>query len=293
MQKDSKQAEFLQWMPEVLNALRALDGSGKPKEVSRWIADKLKLSDALLEATTKTGVARFHNQVQWARQYLVWEGLLDASKRGTWSLTNEGEKTHLDSEKSKQIVSKWIKIHSVTRSKNSKEIDTESHDRTDAEPSIVESAKSALLKRLKSITPEGFERLMKYVVREMGFESVENTQFVKDHGIDGYGTLRVNEFITFRVIFQCKRYSTTPVSRAEVGDFRSAMIGRADKGIIFTTGRFSEDAKREAYREGAPAIELFDGEKLVDLLERYQIGVIPVSTFEIDETFFAKFSHMP
>ncbi len=133
---------------------------------------------------------------------------------------------------------------------------------------------------------------MKYVVREMGFESVENTQFVKDHGIDGYGTLRVNEFITFRVIFQCKRYSSTPVSRSEVGDFRSAMIGRADKGIIFTTGRFSEDARREANREGAPAIELFDGEKLIDLLERYQIGVIPVSTFEINETFFAKFSNI-
>ena len=149
----------------------------------------------------------------------------------------------------------------------------------------------ALLYRLKSISPEGFERLMKYVVREMGFESVENTQFVKDHGIDGYGTLRVNEFITFRVIFQCKRYSKTPVSRAEVGDFRSAMIGRADKGIIFTTGRFSEDAKREASREGAPAIELLDGEKLVELLERYQIGVIAVSTFEIDEKFFAKFSN--
>ena len=133
---------------------------------------------------------------------------------------------------------------------------------------------------------------MKYVVREMGFESVENTQFVKDHGIDGYGTLRVNEFITFRVIFQCKRYSKTPVSRSEVGDFRSAMIGRAEKGIIFTTARFSEDAKREANRDGAPAIELFDGEKIVELLERHQIGVTPVTAFEIDEPFFARFSKL-
>lgn len=291
MNKDNKHAEFLQWMPEVLNALRALDGSGKPKEVSRWIADKLKLPDALLESTTKTGVARFHNQVQWARQYLVWEGLLDASTRGTWSLTKEGEKTHLDLEHSRKIVSKWIRANADKRTK-AEQADVETEiDRNDGPSSIIESARMALLDRLKSISPEGFERLMKYVVREMGFESVENTQFVKDHGIDGYGTLRVNEFITFRVIFQCKRYSKTPVSRAEVGDFRSAMIGRADKGIIFTTGRFSEDAKREASREGAPAIELLDGEKLVELLERYQIGVIAVSTFEIDEKFFAKFSN--
>lgn len=291
MNKDNKHAEFLQWMPEVLNALRALDGSGKPKEVSRWIADKLKLPDALLESTTKTGVARFHNQVQWARQYLVWEGLLDASTRGTWSLTKEGEKTHLDLEHSRKIVSKWIRANADKRTK-AEQADVETEiDRNDGPSSIIESARMALLDRLKSISPKGFERLMKYVVREMGFESVENTQFVKDHGIDGYGTLRVNEFITFRVIFQCKRHSKTPVSRAEVGDFRSAMIGRADKGIIFTTGRFSEDAKREASREGAPAIELLDGEKLVELLERYQIGVIAVSTFEIDEKFFAKFSN--
>lgn len=286
----NQEAEFLRWMPEVLNALRALDGSGKPKEVSEWIAQSCKLPDSVLEATTKTGVPRFHNQVQWARQYLVWEGLLDASKRGTWTLTTAGESARLDQAASRAIFSKWVKIHAAERKKAGTAEPAEQADAPDGEPSILETARASLLQRLKSVSPEGFERLMKYVVREMGFESVENTQFVKDHGIDGYGMLRVNEFITFRVIFQCKRYSKTPVSRSEVGDFRSAMIGRAEKGIIFTTARFSEDAKREANRDGAPAIELFDGEKLVELLERHQIGVNPITAFEIDEPFFARFS---
>lgn len=280
-------------MPEVLNALRALDGSGKPKEVSQWIADKLKLTDEFLEATTKTGSPKFHNQVQWARQYLVWEGLIDSSKRGTWSLTKAGEETYLDEKTSREIFLNRVKVYADGKPKNSLKSEAEGVASAEESPSIIDAARAALLNRLKTVTPEGFERLMKYVVREMGFESVENTQFVKDHGIDGYGTLRVNEFITFRVIFQCKRYSKTPVSRAEVGDFRSAMIGRADKGIIFTTGRFSEDAKREASREGAPPIELCDGEKLVDLLERYQIGITPVTTFEINEEFFVKFSILP
>lgn len=280
-------------MPEVLNALRALDGSGRPKEVSQWIADKLDLTDEFLEATTKTGTPKFHNQVQWARQYLVWEGLIDSSKRGTWSLTNAGEKTYLDENASRKIFLNRVRSYADSKSKISRRDETEKVLLAGESPSIIDSARGALLNRLKIVSPEGFERLMKYVVREMGFESVENTQFVKDHGIDGYGTLRVNEFITFKVIFQCKRYSKTSVSRAEVGDFRSAMIGRADKGIIFTTGRFSEDAKREANREGAPPIELCDGEKLVDLLERYQIGITPVSTFDINEEFFAKFSVLP
>jgi restriction system protein len=286
----NKQAEFLKWIPEVLDALRALDGSGKPKEVSSWIATKLGLSDEFLEAATKSGVPRFHNQVQWARQYLVWEGLIDASTRGTWSLTKAGQNAHLTEQDSRDLFLKWVKIHTQEKAATPSAEVVQMPIQAEEPPSINESARSKLLARMKSVSPEGFERLIKYVVREMGFESVENTQFVKDFGIDGYGILRVNEFITFKVIFQCKRYSKTPVSRAEIGDFRSAMIGRADKGIIFTTSRFSEDAKREANREGAPPIELCDGEKLVDLLERYQIGIIPVSTFEVDEEFFSKFS---
>jgi restriction system protein len=83
-----------------------------------------------------------------------------------------------------------------------------------------------------------------------------------DGGIDGIGILQVNPFVTFKVLFQCKRYKGS-VSRAQVGDFRNAMIGRAEKGIILTTGTFTTEARREAERDGAPPVELIDGEKLV------------------------------
>lgn len=64
------------------------------------------------------------------------------------------------------------------------------------------------------------------------------------------------------------------------------MIGRADKGIMITTGIFSEDAKREAVREGAPAIELVDGNELVKMLEKEEIGLRPKTVYEIDHDFF-------
>jgi restriction system protein len=64
------------------------------------------------------------------------------------------------------------------------------------------------------------------------------------------------------------------------------MIGRADKGIMITTGNYSEDAKREASREGAPAIELVDGNQLVRMLEKEEIGIRPKTVFEIDHEFF-------
>lgn len=53
-----------------------------------------------------------------------------------------------------------------------------------------------------------------------------------------------------KVLFQCKRFKGT-VSRAQVGDFRNAMIGRAEKGIILTTGTFSEDANGKLKRRSA------------------------------------------
>ena len=135
---------------------------------------------------------------------------------------------------------------------------------------------------------DGFEKLCKYILRVYGFENLYVTPTGKDGGIDGFGTLQLNPFVSFKVIFQCKRYQGT-VSRAMVGDLRNAMIGRADKGIMITTGNFSEDAKREAVRDGAPPIELIDAEMLMDMMEKQEIGVKPKTVFEVDYGFFEQY----
>ena len=67
------------------------------------------------------------------------------------------------------------------------------------------------------------------------------------------------------------------------------MAGRADKGIIVTTGTFTAEARREATRDGAPPIELIDGEKLLDMLEKLELGLKPVTTYEIEHSFFKEF----
>jgi restriction system protein len=58
-----------------------------------------------------------------------------------------------------------------------------------------------------------------------------------------------------------------------VRDFRGAMVGRTDKGLFITTGRFTPDAKREPTRDGAPQIELIDGEQLCELLKNLNLGL--------------------
>jgi Restriction endonuclease len=80
----------------------------------------------------------------------------------------------------------------------------------------------------------------------------------------GIGVYRVS-LLSFPVFFQCKRYVGS-VGSGAVRDFRGAMSGRGDKGLLITTGTFTSEAKRESTRDGAPPVDLIDGDQLCDLL---------------------------
>jgi restriction system protein len=98
----------------------------------------------------------------------------------------------------------------------------------------------------------------------------------------------VNPLVSFKVLFQCKKYVGS-VAPSQVRDFRGDMSGRADKGIIITTGAFTAEARREAIRDGVVPIELIDGEKLVAMFKELELGLMPVKTYEIDQSFFDEF----
>ena len=85
-----------------------------------------------------------------------------------------------------------------------------------------------------------------------------------------------------------RRYAKS-VAPSHVHDFRGAMSGRADKGITITAGTFTAEARRQATRDGVPPIELIDGEKLVDMLAQLELGLRPVTTYEVDRAFFGEF----
>ena len=284
VKRKNSQAEFVRWFGPLLDALRQLGGSAKPREAADIIAENLQLKNEKLNALLDSGQSRFYNQVAWARQYLAWEGLLDTSQHGIWALSSKGENTVLTDEQARGIFLKWVEIHRKTkRDKSEKEIIQEQEE---SEPNEIQTAnKTDLLQVLQSLTPSGFEKICQRLLRESGFEKVVVTGQSHDGGIDGYGTLEMNPFVSFKVLFQCKRYKGT-VSRAQVGDFRNAMIGRAEKGIIMTTGTFSSDAVKEANRDGAPQVELVDGEKLVEMFKRVELGVKPRTIYEVDLPFF-------
>lgn len=120
--------------------------------------------------------------------------------------------------------------------------------------------------------PIAFERLCQRILRESGFIEVEVTKRSGDGGIDGYGTIRLGGLISFNVLFQSKRYKGN-IGPDTVRDFRGAMVGRADKGVIISTGGFTLEARREATRDGAPPIDLIDGRLLAEKLKELKLGV--------------------
>jgi len=287
-----KRARFVKWFGPLLDALRDLGDSGKPREVSSRIAQNLHLPDEVLDETLKSGVSRFHNQVAWARQYLVWEGLLDSSKHGTWRLTPKGKETSITEEEARDIFKKWVAIHQKARKEaaESRQVDNV-EEQEESSPEEFESKKEiGLLDVLRGLSPIGFEKVTRELLRESGFENVEITGGSADDGIDGFGTLEINPFVSFKVLFQCKRYGAkNTVSRSQVGDFRNAMIGRAEKGIIITTSSFSNAAIQEATRDGAPPVELVDGSKLVEMFQKVELGVTKKTVFSVDIQYFEKY----
>lgn len=150
------------------------------------------------------------------------------------------------------------------------------------------SWRETLMATLLEMPPDAFERLCQRLLRESGFIQVEVTGRSGDGGIDGHGLVRLAGLISFPVIFQCKRYRNT-ISSSIVRDFRGAMVGRADKGLIITTGSFTRDAGLEATRDGAPPIDLIDGEQLIDKLKDLRLGVMTkqVEVVEVNTEWFS------
>ncbi len=137
------------------------------------------------------------------------------------------------------------------------------------------------------MTPAAFERLAQRILREAGFQKVDVVGRAGDGGIDGVGLYKMS-LVSFPIYFQCKRYAGS-VGAGVVRDFRGAMVGRGDKGLLITTGAFTPAARAEATRDGTPPVDLIDGNELCDLILEYRVGVEVrmVKEVSIDEDYFA------
>ena len=278
-----------QLLNPTLEALRNLGGSASTTELLEQVIEDLQPPQEVIEQPHpgKSNQTELGYRLAWARTYLKKYGLITNSTRGVWALTPEGAKLKMVDP---QVVVRFVREQS--RRERQGRTDPTQVDERQTEPEAGEeetaSWRETLMATLLEMPPEAFERLCQRLLRESGFIQVEVTGRSGDGGIDGHGVVRLAGLLSFPVIFQCKRYRNT-ISSGVVRDFRGAMVGRADKGLIITTGSFTRDASQEATRDGAPPIDLIDGEQLVDKLKDLKLGVATrqVEKVEVDTEWFA------
>jgi restriction system protein len=268
-------------MNPVIQALKTLGGSGTIEEINNRVAESTKIPPEQLEilhTPEKGGVTEIEYRLMWTRTYLKIYGIIENSTRGVWALTEKGSAVDRVDEKD------VVRIVREQMKKNKRETSSD-----DDEPNRKVEWQGELLDVILKMSPSAFERLIQRILRESGFVQVEVTGQSGDGGIDGHGILRLGGLLSFHVIFQAKRWKGA-VGAGHIRDFRGAMVGRADKGVLITTGAFTKDAIKESTRDGAPAIDLVDGDQLVEKLKQLALGVstkkIEVEHVTVDENWF-------
>ena len=277
---------FDQLMNPLLRALQALGGSGSIEEIYEKVVEQEKLPEDVLTRQhdpEKSNQTEVGYRLAWARTYLKKAGLLENSSRGIWALTSKSQQ--LETLNAQEVVRA---VKALGRKEGeSKDAEISVQNEVAQEEAWKQKLHNILTQKL---SPAAFERLVQRLLRESGFKHVEVTGRSGDGGIDGRGIARVHGLMSFHVLFQCKRYKGS-VGPSEIRDFRGAMVGRADKGLFITTGTFTAAAVKEATRDGAPPIDLLDGNEFADKLKELKMGVVIelVEVVRIEESWFESF----
>lgn len=265
MATELKAPTFDELMWPALVAMQALGGSATHEELLEKVVELGHIPESIQNLMHTERQTKISYNLAWAKTYLGKVGALENPSHGVWTITEKGK--GLTREALKQIPAEVRKQSKLEKEKKAKENGKE----RDLEPEAKDWKDELLTVLVKHVSPDAFERLAQRILRESGFVKVEVTGRSGDGGIDGVGVLRL-ALLSFQVYFQCKKYKGS-VSAGAIRDFRGAMIGRTDKGLFITTGTFTAEAKKEATRDGAPAIDLIDGDLLCDLLKNLKLGV--------------------
>ena len=253
-----------------IEALKQLGGSGTNREIFNKILNNEQLSQTIQGFIHGNHVSKLKYRAGWARSFLKIADIITNSKKGIWSFTKEGESISSEEILYRIKVNRQSYYHNRKSVPLIKDVKEELPKEELPKENCLEWQKK-LLETLKLIKPDSFERLCQRVLLASGFSEVKVTGRSNDGGIDGIGTLYIN-LLSIPILFQCKRYRAN-VGAREVRDFRGAMMGRCDKGLLITTSSFTPEARKEATRNGAFAVDLIDGKKLCGLLKKLQLGV--------------------
>lgn len=273
--------KYNEMMWPTLQALKDLGGSATNKEIADRVVEMQGFPEEVQGVMHKEGpLTEIEYRLMWSRTYLKGAGAINNSQRGIWTITDTGLGLTIEEV---AAIPALYKKHL-----QEKKATAGVPDGDDADPESESDWKDELLKTVMGMTPDAFERLANRLLREAGFIQMRVTGQSGDGGIDGVGVYRLS-LVSFPIYFQCKKWKGS-VGPKEVRDFRGAMAGRGDRGLLITTATFTGEAKKEAIRDGAPPVDLIDGDRLCELLKEFQMGVKPtqrmIEEIELAPSFF-------
>ena len=252
------------------------------KVINQFYTD---LTKDQLEQKTKSGDRLIINRIAWGKSYLKKGGYIEFPKRGHVKITEKGQ------ENSSQNLS----LSQVENSDNFLEFYNEENGGKTETPSKVQNAspedlidegfnlievqvKDELLEKLKSIDPFYFEKVI--LLKKMGYGDFMETSKTGDGGIDGI--INEDKLGLDKIYIQAKRYGENKVREMDIRNFIGAMSGDTQKGVFVTTSTFDSAAVKKAY-DAHHTIILIDGQKLVDLMHEYNVGIQVKTTYEVKE----------
>ena len=268
------------------------------RDLGLRVRDKyyLDLPQDLLDQKTSTGANVLLDRIGWGKSYLKMGKFVDYPKRGMVKITEKGKqvlKTGKLTLDDLQSDSDFISHREAQKSKKDNEIEKISVDNASPQDlidsgfaTIEAQVKTDLLERLKDIDPYYFEKVILILLKKMGYGDFVETAKSGDGGIDGI--INEDKLGLEKIYIQAKRYNENKVREKEIRNFIGAMSGDTTKGIFVTTSTFDESATKKA-REAHHKIILIDGNKLVDLMHQYGVGMQVSNVYEvkeIDEDFF-------
>jgi restriction system protein len=253
------------------------------------------LPKELLEKKTRTGANVLLDRISWAKSYLKQGKLLEYPKRGMVKITQKGEDIFKKGSFTLNELKKdpeWLAYKEAKKAEKADEasIDIENESPQDLIDSgffsIESQVKSELLEKVKSIDPYYFEKLILILLKKMGYGDFIETPKSGDGGIDGI--INQDQLGVEKIYIQAKRYDENKVREKDIRNFIGAMSGDTSKGVFVTTSSFDVGAVQKA-REANHSIVLIDGNKLVELMHQFDVGVQVRNIYEvkeIDEDFF-------
>jgi restriction system protein len=281
-------------------------------EVKEYIANYFNLSEEekneMLPGGSET---RLNNRVYWARTYLAKAGLVEIPERGKAKITERGLKVL---EENPSVIDlkflfkfpEFKQFQAKSKEKETGGTPQGGREETEKSPEeiieekineINEAIKGELLDKILKLAPQFFERLVLDLIVKMGYggsfeEASKLLGKVGDEGVDG--VIKEDLLGLDNVYLQAKRWSKdTVIGRPEIQKFVGALHGKgAKKGIFITTAKFSSDAFEYAESIKDMKIILIDGDKLLDYMLKYNVGVETKRTIEIkkiDEGYFEEY----